>query len=74
MSQPKYPDIEVKLSGENGNAYVIMGRVKRAMRKGGLSHAVIVSPLFSTPLSFPFPYLSPHPCRVHKRAVRDWHA
>ena len=37
MSQPKYPDIEVKLSGENGNAYVIMGRVKRAMRKGGLS-------------------------------------
>lgn len=29
---PKYPEIEVKLVGEDGNAFFIIGRVRRALR------------------------------------------
>ena len=29
----KYPEIEVELVGENGNAFVIMGRVSEALRR-----------------------------------------
>jgi len=29
----KYPDIEVELVGQNGNAYAILGAVRRAMRR-----------------------------------------
>ena len=29
----KYPDIEVQLSGEDGNAFSIIGRVSRAIRR-----------------------------------------
>jgi hypothetical protein len=38
---PKYPDIEVQLSGEDGNAYFILGRVQRALRKGGVNQGEI---------------------------------
>lgn len=34
---PKYPEIEVQLSGEDGNAMMIIGRVSGAMRRGGAS-------------------------------------
>jgi hypothetical protein len=34
--QTKYPDIAVKLVGEDGNAYNILGRCQRAMRDAGL--------------------------------------
>ena len=34
---PKFPDIEVQLSGEDGNAFSIMGRVMKAMRRAGIS-------------------------------------
>lgn len=34
--QPKYPDIRVKLVGEDGNAFAILGRVQRALRKAKL--------------------------------------
>lgn len=34
---PKYPDIEVQLSGENGNAFSIIARVRRALRDNGVS-------------------------------------
>jgi hypothetical protein len=37
MQTPKYPHIEVKLAGEDGNAFAIMGRVARAMRAAGLT-------------------------------------
>lgn len=30
---PKYPEIEVQLSGEDGNAFFIIGRVRKAMRR-----------------------------------------
>lgn len=34
--EPKYPDIEVKLVGEDANAFAILGRVNRAMRRAKL--------------------------------------
>ncbi len=37
----RYPDIEVKLIGEDGNAYVILGTVRRAMRRGGVPDAEV---------------------------------
>ena len=41
MTQPKFPDIEVQLSGEDGNAFAILGRVRRAMRCAGLPNTEI---------------------------------
>ena len=34
---PKYPDIKVRLVGEDGNAYAILGRMKGALRRGGVT-------------------------------------
>lgn len=34
MSDVKYPKIKVKLVGEDGNAFAIMGRVRQAMQRG----------------------------------------
>lgn len=34
---PKHPDIEVQLSGEDGNAFSIIARVRRALRDNGVS-------------------------------------
>ena len=34
--EPKYPHIEVELVGQDGNAFMILGRVAAAMRKHGL--------------------------------------
>lgn len=33
--EPKFPEIHVKLTGEDGNAFRIMGRVQRALTQGG---------------------------------------
>lgn len=33
---PRYPYIRVRLVGEDGNAFAILGRVMRAMRRAGL--------------------------------------
>ena len=40
---PRYPDITVKLVGEDGNTYAIMGmgRVTRALRRHGIEDAEI---------------------------------
>lgn len=32
----KYPEISVRLSGEDGNGFVIVGRVSRALRQAGI--------------------------------------
>lgn len=32
---PKYPEITVQLSGEDGNVFSIIGRVSKALRRGG---------------------------------------
>lgn len=37
----KYPDIEVQLSGTDGNAFAIIGSVSRAMRRAGVDAAEI---------------------------------
>ena len=34
-TQPKYPDVYVKLVGEDGNAFAIMGRVTKALKRAG---------------------------------------
>ena len=34
---PKYPDVVVQLTGEDGNAFAVMGRVKTALRRAGVS-------------------------------------
>jgi len=33
---PKYPEINVQLSGQDGNAFAVMGAVSNALRKGGV--------------------------------------
>ena len=33
MSEPKYPDIKVKVVGEDGNAFSIIGRVSQALKR-----------------------------------------
>ena len=35
--EPKYPQVKVKLVGEEGNAFAILGRVTGAMRRAGLT-------------------------------------
>ncbi len=34
---PKYPDVEVQLVGEDGNAFAIMGRVMSALKDAGVA-------------------------------------
>lgn len=38
---PKFPKIKVKLVGEDGNAFFILGRVTQAMKRGGVSQEEI---------------------------------
>lgn len=33
MSSTKYPEIEVQLTGNDGNAFAIMGAIQKAMRR-----------------------------------------
>lgn len=34
MSDPKYPDITVQLTGNDGNAYAILGAMSEALKRG----------------------------------------
>jgi len=36
MTDTKHPDIVIRLIGEDGNAFAILGLANRAMRKAGL--------------------------------------
>jgi len=36
---PKYPDITVPLTEQDGNAYNILGKVLKALRQAGVSQA-----------------------------------
>ena len=38
----KYPNIKVQLSGEDGDAFAIMGTVSKALRKNKISEDLIV--------------------------------
>ena len=33
---PKHPDVHLKLVGEDGNAFFILGRARNAMRRAGI--------------------------------------
>ena len=35
--QPRYPEISIKLVGEDGNAFAILGKCRAIMRAHGLS-------------------------------------
>jgi len=37
MSEPKYPEVVVQLTGEDGNAFAIIGAVNRALREAEVS-------------------------------------
>lgn len=41
MIMPKYPKIKVKLSGEDGNAFVMIARTRQALRRGGVPESEI---------------------------------
>ena len=36
-TQPRYPEIQVQLSGQDGNAFAILGRTAAALRQAGVS-------------------------------------
>ena len=40
MRKPKYPNIKVKFTENDGNAYSMMGRVTKAMQKAGVSKVI----------------------------------
>lgn len=40
-SEVRYPDIQVELTGQNGNALVLISAVSRALRRGGVSNSEI---------------------------------
>jgi hypothetical protein len=37
MNEVKYPNVSVDLIGRDGNAFLILGRVMKEMRRGGVS-------------------------------------
>jgi hypothetical protein len=39
--QPRYPDVQVQLSGEDGNAFAILGRTAGALRAAGVAQEEI---------------------------------
>lgn len=41
MSGVRYPDIHVELLGQDGNAFMILGLVQRAMRKAKVPQEII---------------------------------
>jgi hypothetical protein len=41
MPDIRYPEIEVQLSGEDGNAFAILGKVRAALRHQGVEQAEI---------------------------------
>jgi hypothetical protein len=34
---PKHPDITVQLTGTDGNAFAVLGKVRQALRQAGIS-------------------------------------
>jgi hypothetical protein len=41
MPDIRYPEIEVQLSGEDGNAFAILGKMRAALRHHGVEQAEI---------------------------------
>lgn len=41
MTEPKYPDLEVQLTGNDGNAFAILGTMRKALRSHGVDQGEI---------------------------------
>lgn len=41
--EPKYPHVDVQLTGEDGNAFAIIGRVRNAMRRAKVSESEVTA-------------------------------
>ena len=41
MTDVKHPEVKVKLVGEDGNAFAIIGRIRQALRRAKVSHEEI---------------------------------
>ena len=41
--EPKYPDIEVQLTGHDGNAFAVIGAVGAALKRAGVAEAEVVA-------------------------------
>ena len=41
MSEPRYPNVTVHLVGEDGNAFAILGRVSKALRRAGVADSEV---------------------------------
>lgn len=39
MTEPLFPEVTVQLTGEDGNAFAILGRVARALQDAGFDEA-----------------------------------
>lgn len=39
--EPKYPNIEVDLTNSDGNAFVLIGKIRGALKEGGVTSADI---------------------------------
>jgi len=38
---PKFPEVEVELIGEDGNAFMVIGKVQKAMKRAGVEKSDI---------------------------------
>lgn len=38
---PKYPDVEVELIGQDGNAFMVLGLVSKALKRAGVPKAEV---------------------------------
>lgn len=43
ITEPKYPNVCIRLSGQDGNAFVIIGRASAAARKAGVTQEEITA-------------------------------
>jgi hypothetical protein len=41
--ETKYPEVEVQLTGRDGNAFYILGAVQREMRRAGIDQEAIAA-------------------------------
>jgi hypothetical protein len=39
VTDPKYPDVHVRLTGRDGNAFMVLGTVLAALKRAGVSQA-----------------------------------
>lgn len=52
---PKFPDVEVQLTGQNGNAFFIVARVRKALERAG--HHTEAAEYFKEALSGSYDHL-----------------